>query len=202
MDLHPPDGSKISILESGSEPTIVIPHPSRPTRYILGVFLLCWLGGWAMGFESVISILASGRGNAFLVFWLGAWTIGGIFAVFTLYRAFRPTVPETLVLGRGSIGYDSGVTAVEFNLGRRTTKSFQDHWAAMFPRRHRLELSSKHLQSLRLRETVLSNRLTVDVGADRIDLAADASEIEREWLAGLLTRRYKLPDVVAGPADR
>jgi hypothetical protein len=49
------------------------------------------------------------------------------------------------------------------------------------------------LQTLRLRETETGNRLTVDLGAQRLELASQASEVEREWLARLLARRYAIP---------
>jgi hypothetical protein len=37
--------------------------------------------------------------------------------------------------------------------------------------------------------------LTVDVGAQRVEIAPTASVIECEWLARLLARRYLLPQV-------
>jgi hypothetical protein len=57
------------------------------------------------------------------------------------------------------------------------------------------------LQSLRLRETDTGNRLTIDVDAARLDLASAASEVDREWLAGVLTRRYSLTQVSGGTTD-
>jgi hypothetical protein len=36
------------------------------------------------------------------------------------------------------------------------------------------------------------NRLTLDAGALRLDIARSASEIEREWLYQLLVKRYGL----------
>jgi hypothetical protein len=40
-------------------------------------------------------------------------------------------------------------------------------------------------------ETDSGNRLTLDVGARRIELGQAASEIEREWLFQTLTARYR-----------
>jgi hypothetical protein len=62
----------------------------------------------------------------------------------------------------------------------------------MFPKRTRVELDRRKLQSLRLRETNDGNRLTVDADALRLDIAPSASEIEREWLYQLLADRYSL----------
>ena len=42
------------------------------------------------------------------------------------------------------------------------------------------------------------NRLTEDAGAQRLDLAGAATEVEREWLYRLLAKRYAL-SVPAGP---
>jgi hypothetical protein len=49
---------------------------------------------------------------------------------------------------------------------------------------------------LRLRETEAANRPTLDLGAQRIELASEASEVEREWLARLLAHRHALSQVL------
>jgi hypothetical protein len=104
MDLNPPEGSKIWIASEGGDPTICVPQASGFGRYFVGFFLLFWLGMWTIGFRSAVAEIMSGRtANGFLVFWLGAWTLGGIVAAYTLYRAFRPLVPETLALKRNSV---------------------------------------------------------------------------------------------------
>jgi hypothetical protein len=41
---------------------------------------------------------------------------------------------------------------------------------------------------------------TMDLNATRLDLASTASEVEREWLAGVLARRYSLPQVSGSAA--
>ena len=112
--LEPPSGSRISVTTDGTHPLIVIPNGSGGlARYFLGVFLLAWLGAWFVGFGSAFSTLSSGKASgtayAFLVFWLVAWTLGGGMAVLSAYRAFRPSVPESLRLMPKSVMYDSGV---------------------------------------------------------------------------------------------
>jgi hypothetical protein len=69
----------------------------------------------------------------------------------------------------------------------------KDAWKVMLPKRLRLELDRQGLQSLRLSETNVGNRLTVDVDASRLDIAQSASEMERVWLYQLLAKRYSLP---------
>ena len=187
-------------MRDGGDPVIVIPAPRGSSRYFAGLFLLFWLGLWAIGFNAAASQLWSGKGSAFLVFWLGAWTLGGLFAVASAYRAIRPPVPETIELKRSSVAYDSGVPPLQWDpwnsSGNR--KGPIQTWRSVFPKRIRVDLGQRQLQSLRLRETESGNRLTVDVDSDRIDIAANASEVEREWLARLLAGRYSLPQAVGG----
>ena len=197
MDLDPPAGSQISINRKDLDPTIIIPATASSMRYFGGVFLLFWLGGWVMGETSAITQLMSGKGGAFIIFWLGGWTVGGILAALTAYQIFRPTVPETLQLKRGSIAYDSGIPPFELNQNTRN-KGIRDYWSSLLSRRLRTDLDRQHLQTLRLRETETGNRLTIDLGAQRLELASHASEVEREWLARLLTRRYGLTQALPG----
>jgi hypothetical protein len=195
VNLEPPSGSGISVKTEGAHPLIVVPHGSGGLmRYFVGLFVLAWLGGWLVGFGSVVWTLSSGTApggtHAFLVFWLAAWTLAGTWAVYLAYRAFRPSVPESLKLMPNGVTYDSGVPPFQMYFGYASPK---DAWKSMFPKRTRVELDRRKLRSLRLRETNDGNRLTVDADALRLDIAQSASEIEREWLYELLAKRYSLP---------
>jgi hypothetical protein len=199
MDLNPPAGSKISIVEDSGDPTVVIPSPGGFSRYFIGLFMLFWLGMWQIGFREALSKVLAGNAPPFLIFWLGAWTLGGIGAAYALFRTLRPSVPETLALRRNSVAYDSGITPPQFNSYRRNQNPITA-WRSTFPKRLQADLDRNELQTLRLRETETGNRLTVDVEAQRIEIAAAASEVEREWLARLLARRYALPQVLGSTA--
>jgi hypothetical protein len=189
VNLEPPSGSRISVTTDGAYPLIVVPHGNGGLiRYYVGLFLLVWLGLWFAGFSSAVSSLSSGQPHAFLVFWLVGWTLGGAYAMYMAYRALRPSVPESLTLMPNSVTYDSGIPPLQINFGYAT----KDAWKSMFPKRTRVELDRRKLQSLRLRETNDGNRLTVDADALRLDIAQSASEIEREWLYQLLANRYSL----------
>jgi len=159
-------------------------------RYFIGAFMLFWLGGWFMGFRSATSQVLSGHAPTFLILWLGGWTLGGGFAVWTLYRIFRPAVAETLKLEADGIVYDSGVPP--FRQDFRPTNR-KDAWKSYFPKRTIVTISRQDLRSLRLREAELENRLTVDIASARVDLGRAASEVEREWLYRVLMERYSLP---------
>jgi hypothetical protein len=98
-------------------------------------------------------------------------------------------------LRSGGIAYDAGVPPLEFNTyGNR--KNARDFWASLLSKRTRAEFNRPELQTLRLREVEAGNRLTIDLGAQRLDLGSQASEVEREWLARLLAKYYRLPQVL------
>jgi hypothetical protein len=192
MTPRPPEGSTISITAAGSETVIVIPYPKAGFgSYGIGLFILFWLGGWGYGLHAVVSQIVSGQGNLFLLFWLGGWTVGGAFAAYTAFRIIRGPEPEILGLTRTSVRYDSGIPP--FEMKQYSGRSNRD-WSSYFPKRTRMELDRRELQSLQLRQTDLGNRLTIDNGATRLDLAKQATEIEREWLYKVLAERY-----LAGP---
>jgi len=190
----PPEGSKIQIdLESGLQ-KLIIPHDTGGiVRYLIGAFLLFWLGGWAFGWFSAAAQLlknkGQGSGDLFLLFWLGAWTVGGLVAFFFLFRILRPSVPETLILSRPSITYDSGVAPFQFSFSFR---SQMDVWKKLFQKRLRTEFDPIQIQTLKLREFDTGNRLTIDQGNKRLEIVASASEPEREWLYEILKNEYKL----------
>lgn len=183
-----PEGSKIQIKQLKSGSVIIIPHGSGSIlRYFIGLFILFWLGGWFFGFKSAATEVLSGKGGGFLFFWLAGWTVGGFFAAYFLYRVFRPSINESLTLLPFAIRYDSGIPPFQMHFGFTNQK---EAWKSMFPKRTRIEIDKEQTKTLSLRETDSGNRLTVDVGAKRIDLAVGASEIEREWLFRVLKEKY------------
>jgi len=189
----PPAGSRLNVKSNDGDPVIVIPSDGGRMRYVVGVFVLCWLGGWFFGFRSALTQLLSGTAPAgptgFLYFWLAFWTLAGAFTVFYLYRLVRPSVPETLTLKFDRVIYDSGIPPLRLSYYQNERVS----WKELFPKRTIVELDWRQLASLRLRETDAGNRLTVDANASRIDLASTGSEIDREWLYQVLAERYSLP---------
>jgi hypothetical protein len=190
MTIQPPPGSNISVAMDGADTVIVVPYDSGGlARYGVAAFMVFWLGGWAYGWHDVAGKILAGNGNFFLVFWLGAWTVGGAAAGFALYRMLRPVVPESFRLMREGVRYDSGNPSVQMNFGPMNPRPT---WSSMFPTRIYADIDRQQLRSLQLRQTALGNRLTVDAGVSRLDLARDATEIEREWLYQALAKHYSL----------
>ncbi|WP_372796321.1 hypothetical protein [Pontiella sp.] len=188
MNPTPPQNSNISISSRGSSQIVSIPHGSAGVmRFFIGAFLLVWLGGWTMGFLSAGKEVLSGDAEAFLIFWLAGWCLGGAFAVFFLYRIFRPSVPEQLILNKPCLSLDTGIPPFKMVFG---WVNQTEYWKSMFPKREKMEFTSAEMNSLKLRETDAGNRLTIDQGAHRIELAKSSTEIEREWLYDFLKDHY------------
>jgi len=188
MKQSPPQGSKIEVGMLNGRQHIVLPHGSAGAmRFFIGAFLLFWLGGWFMGFTSATNKIISGEGNTFLFFWLGGWSLGGVFAIYFIYRVFRKSIPEQLLLDKPNMSLDTGIPPFKMNFNMTSQK---EHWKTMFPKRKKIEFTHSDLKSIQLRETGSSNRLTIDQGSERIEIAISATEIEREWLFKYLQENY------------
>ncbi len=186
MDLPSNSSIKIQTLDSFEE--IIIPSSKGSSmRYFMAAFLLFWLGGWTMGFGSAFSEVMSGEGGAFLIFWLCGWTIGGVFAIYFLYTLVRNPLPEKILLNKPFLAYDSGIPPFTMHFGFQTPAQ---QWKRMFPKRIKQSFTESEVSTLKLRETDSGNRLTMDSGSNRVELAIGATEIEREWLYSYITSRY------------
>ena len=137
---------------------------------------------------TALSEITSGDAGFFLIFWLGGWSLGGVFAASMLYNVFKKKVPEQLLLNRPKLSLDTGSPTLQ-TTGRRNRKA---NIKSLYRKRQRIEFNESEVKSLQLRETGTGNRLTIDKGTERFDIAGSATEIEREWLFKYLQRNYTL----------
>ncbi|WP_430459997.1 hypothetical protein ACQUQU_12355 [Thalassolituus sp. LLYu03] len=184
-----PAGSAISLSTLNGYQLISLPYKSTGLkRYFIAAFLTFWLGGWGVGFSSALGTISAGKGGAFMLVWIAGWTLGGIAALFTLYRLFQPSQPQQLLLNKPELSVDMGREPFDIqNHGGRGASLKK-----LLPKRQRYSFSPAELQTLALRETDDGNRLTLDRGNERLELAKDATEIEREWLFQHLAAQYRL----------
>ena len=177
---HPPSDSKIEIDSSSKEQKIVIPHVKpRTIRFFSIPFLVLWFAGWSIGFAAVCGQFLEGKGSVFLGVWLVVWALAGIMASSFLFQWIRRPLPEVLSLSKSGLSFDSGTppnTSLFYELSRG------GGWKAIFPRRLNLEFSAEELSTVALRETGFGNRLTIDKGSDRFEIARSATEVDRDWL--------------------
>ena len=188
MNRNLPQNSNISIEMVDGVEKIIIPHAKGGIlKYFVGAFLTFWMFGWATGFVTVGSQILAGEGNAFLFFWFAGWSIGGLFAGMTLFKIFRKSIPESLLLNRLNLLLDTGMASFNPSISNQ-----EKLWKTLFLKRKQIEFTHKELETLTLRETDLGNRLTIDKGSERIELAISATEVEREWLFEYLKSNYRI----------
>jgi hypothetical protein len=156
-------------------------------------FLTVWLCGWVAGevFSSLVLLgMTTGWGPmagqrehpplVFLIGWLGAWTVGGIFAWRTWLALVFGRRTESITLGDGELHFRPGLSP-EFVV--RTGNGWLDGAPSQPPRVIR---RGQVASSLRLEPVGERVRLSVDAGAERIELGAALAADEREWLYRLL----------------
>lgn len=107
--------------------------------------------------------------------------------MYAVYRSFRPSVPEKLFLNTPFLIFDSGIPPLESDLRSGSRKK---SYKSLFFKRKRIEFSPLEFETMKLRETNSGNRLTIDKGNDRIDIAKNVTEIDREWLFNYLKSYY------------
>ena len=190
MGNTPPEGSDIVVNMVDGYQCVIIPYKALGySQYFIVAFLGFWLCGWFIGFTHAIEEISSGEGGLFLIFWLCGWSVGGIFACFTVYRLLRKAKPQILLFNRPYLTFDTGIPPMDLSKNDQNTRKFKQN---IFTKRKKIEFDGREIESLKLRETNGGNRLTLDKGAERFDIAEMASEVEKEWLFELLKKNYRL----------
>lgn len=188
----PPAGSTISIQSDGADLLVVVAYRRIGPRFfrviiLLGALTVCaryiWDQSQWLGTSPILTPILLTIALAF-----------GLMALGSIYLNLRTPTSETLRLTPRGIRYDSGLPP-ELTWERNGRWS----WRYLIPRRTKLDISRATLRTLRLRPTGKSNRLTLDVGPRPLDLASEATAIEREWLYEVIVDRYAL---AAGEAGR
>lgn len=181
-----PSSSRIRLSTQNGQHVLSVPYDGHGAmKFFIGLFLAAWLCMWAFSLSFALPIALSGDGGGFMIIWVIAWTAGGGWAAFFLYRLLKGTVPQTLVLDKPHLRIDTGTPPIKLGRSNQSLKN-------LFPKRKHLKLTGDQTKSITLRRTDSGNRLTIDHGADRIDLAVGATEIEREWLYNFLKKEYAL----------
>jgi hypothetical protein len=191
MRTIPPEESAIMVdFENGVKRVILHHRSGGAKRFFLAAFLVFWLGGWALGGIFVARQLAvSERSFHDLVqlFWIGGWTVAGFFILLILYRFLRPSIPETLILSKPDMMYDSGIAPLKFPFRMKTKNEIREK---LMPIRIRTKLNATHLSTLRLDAFDSGKRLSIDTGNKRIEIGTLVNEPEREWVYNLINTNY------------
>lgn len=182
-----PFNSRLRLDATDGHTLIEVPQtPDFFRRLIVAAFLACWLLGWLIGLVAVIRAMTGSPAGSVLLVWLLFWVVGGLAVALLIGRLVRKPLAERLQLMPERLLWDTGRPSIALQLLARPDDGRRYSWRQamhrLFPRRRLLEFDRAELRSLQLREFRDGNRLTLDSGVDRHELAAAATEVEREWL--------------------
>jgi len=185
-----PEGSNITVEQSFEGIRLSWPNPTGGImRYGAALFMLFWLGGWAFGEIMVIRQLIYGEKGAhdlFLIFWLGGWTVGGIWVMWMIYRMLQPPKAEQLTLATDHLTHFPGTEPMNPFSYSSKDNPFRNPIVLM-KKPKRIKADRQTIGEIRLSNEGERQRLTFDLGADRVEIGKHLREPEREWLAEVLT---------------
>jgi hypothetical protein len=173
-----PFDSKISVdVDMHGDDVVTVP-PAGVRLSLLGpaLFIMFWLGGWAVGlFFAVREVSRASTplsARIFLLAWLGGWTLGGLFA----WGMLVSMLVAMLGIERLTVGYDAIVHSRRA-FGFTRTRSYPIQQVSGFECRSG-EASPRSLSS--------TARCVMMVGKHRIPVGHGVTDVEAEWLAGAL----------------
>ena len=193
MNIESPAGTKIEVDRDIYSTTYFWKNGEKGLgQYPVAAFLIFWFCGWTVGGFMAVKAFFKGDdaplfGRLFLLFWLGGWAVGEVAVAFILYSIFRPLKPAKLTLSKGLFEYQTGTKPFSFNYytyhqSSQRPKFFQ----SISNKSYRIE--TRELKNLRLDRVGERQRLTFDMGIERIEIGETLSEPEREWLYEVLKR--------------
>src|SRR6476620_2320139 len=165
----PPINSKIEINNELNQTIIFWKNPQGSwSKYLVVIFLLAWLGGWAMGEYSVAKRVLNGVYNPFEIFWLIGWTVGGIFAVANIYFMVRPSRPERLIFDSKALQFKRGTppfAGINWSRNRREDENAASWYQKV---KNKYTIPKNEVGEIKLERIGEKQKLTLDHGAERI----------------------------------
>jgi hypothetical protein len=187
----PPEGGIIKLVESQEGLKLSWPNQIASLRGMIasGIYLVGWLGMWTvMGLALIYGLVTGFKDvtifqKAFLSFWLVGWLVGEIFAIKAMITLFLPARPEHLILGNEAVMHDPGRDQNASWWSPR--KKGRENNVAKPKKR---ELFRTEVQNVRIDRIGERQRLSIDIGAERVEIGRNLQEPEREWLYDVLCR--------------
>ncbi|MHC4478427.1 MAG: hypothetical protein ACYTEL_22535 [Planctomycetota bacterium] len=148
----------------------------------------------------VLFMLSEGTGNSdgapnwFL--WEGPVIIslGGLVCICLIYWMLKPKRPFKLILSPGRVRYEKGSISIStMDKEVEDVRSLRDVMAMIKkkPQKNRYDLDTSDITDLRLERVGDKQRLSLDHGAETVEIGAALSEPEREWLYEILKQHCR-----------
>ncbi len=186
--LEPPTRITENIDLSGNY-RISWPRPDPgPQRYLVAAFFCFWLCGWAFGWVSVGSQVVLGQASFGIVCWLAAWTAGGGVAIWQVWRMVQPSLPEAITLALDYLIYDPGRSwTPPSNYRGWGNTPIRRPWPGETDEiKEPIVVAKSRIKGFVLERVGERQRLRFDWGMLRIEVGANLTEPEREWLHGVV----------------
>ena len=194
MDYIPPDGSEIQVDREIHSTTYSWKNGKKGWAVLpIAAFLTFWLCGWTVGGIMAGKELLFGKevpifARLFLLFWLCGWAFGECAVIFILCNIFRPAKPAKLIISPRSIEFHTGTkmylpnrNSNDYNRNKR--KNITDYF-----RNKVYTVGVNEMSNLSLDFAGDRQRLTFDVGVERVEIGESLTEPEREWLYEVLEK--------------
>lgn len=187
MRFEAPDSRRSIVEQTADGYTVVI--PARRQWFTI-LFMLAWLGGWAVGEITVLGqLIGHGRldgGTAFMFFWFCGWTVGGMWAIWTVLWMLSGA--ERITIGMGALSIRRQVSGLgprkSYDLGEiRRLRVAGDQ--GLFGGRQR---------SLPAPGIGAAGSIAFDYGAKTVRFAAGVEEAEAAMIVDELRSRYSFPE--------
>ena len=186
---QPLAGSRIEVADGHEGPELRWMNRSGSLVGRIGssLFLMAWLGGWTVGGLVCFCILLTGKagpfGTVFLSCWLVAWFVGETHAIRSLVALLSRPKPERLRLDSMTFMHDPGTPGSLNPFSNRSSKQEQSTAEPRLRHTDRSNVGKVCLDRVGERQ-----RLTVDLGTERVEVGHDLDEPEREWLHEVLLK--------------
>ncbi len=208
--IQPPENSKIRIETENGFDKIVLPPPSGGSHFFITrlllpaiIFLVLYAGvigplRLILGTDMVLKDPLAAVGIIIALL----FSIALILFLFWSVKAFSGRFPETLLLSKPNLIYDSGTcpptlsyqTGLEHigDVNRPHRKAHEFMWRG----RLQTEFTPAQIATLKLKPEGSMGCLTISRGVNAVELAVNATRSEREWLFSTIGDFYGVEAVI------
>lgn len=152
-------------------------------RYFQSLFLIVWIIIWTFSGVSIFGSMKDPKHFGVLI-GIIVWLSSDLLAIYGLYSLIRPTRPERISLTLLSLEFQHDTSNDNFNSD--SNEGWSTRLRSFFKLNKKWTVNKKDVGEIRLDRVGERQRLTFDVGADRIEIGAFLREPEREWLYEVL----------------
>jgi hypothetical protein len=179
---------KGSIIEIENQLNLIVLSWKNPRgglgRYCQILFLLIWLSIWTFSGVSIFWSMKDPEHIGALI-GLAVWLFGELLVIRGLYSLIRPTRPERIVLTLLNLEFEHGTSNNDSLFDG--SEGWRKGIASLFKiKKKTRSIYKKDIGEIKLERVGERQRLTFDIGADRIEIGAYLQEPEREWLYEVL----------------